>query len=67
MSAVIVNIICRMMENLAMTVGIIYAAVRFEKLTVLWFLLLPALNIYRLEFIRQNEVEDDEDVEEEQQ
>lgn len=64
MGAVIVNIICRMIENLAMTLGVVYAAVKFDKLTVLWFLLLPALNIYRLEFISKNEDRGEEESEE---
>jgi hypothetical protein len=37
-------IICKAIENVAMTAGIVYAACYFERWTILWFLFLPALN-----------------------
>ena len=37
-------IICKTIENVAMTAGIVYAACYFERWTILWFLFLPALN-----------------------
>ena len=42
--ALIVNVICNMIENVAMTVGIVYSAVFFKRFSLLWFLLLPILN-----------------------
>ena len=42
--ALIVNVICNMIENVAMTVGIVYSAVSFKRFSLLWFLLLPILN-----------------------
>lgn len=39
-----VYIICRAIENIVMTIGIVFASVYFEKMALLWFLLIPALN-----------------------
>lgn len=63
MAVVIVNIICRMVENLAMIGGIVYSAVVFNKMALLWFLLLPALNVYRVEWrsCAQEDVDDGEE------
>lgn len=65
MAMIIVNIICRMIENLAMIAGVVYSAVYFKKLAVLWFLLLPAINIYRLEWQTVSANPDEEETEEE--
>lgn len=37
-------IVCRAVENVAMTFGIVYSACYFERWTILWFLLLPVLH-----------------------
>ena len=42
--ALIVNVICNMIENVVMTVGIVYAAIMFGRFSLLWFLLLPLAN-----------------------
>ena len=42
--AVIVNLVCHTIENVVMTVGIVYAAVYFNRFSILWFLLMPLLN-----------------------
>ena len=65
MAMIIVNIICRMIENLAMIAGVVYSAVYFKKLAVLWFLLLSAINIYRLEWQTVSANPDEEETEEE--
>ena len=39
-----VYIICRAVENIVMTIGIVFSSVYFEKMALLWFLLIPALN-----------------------
>lgn len=52
--ALIVNLICSMLENVAMIAGIVYSAVYFERFALLWFLLLPALNSVNLQFPGRN-------------
>lgn len=37
-------IICQTIENIAMIAGIIFAAVHFNRFSLLWFLLIPAIN-----------------------
>lgn len=37
-------IICRTIENIAMIAGIIFAAVHFNRFSLLWFLLIPAFS-----------------------
>ena len=54
-----------MIENLAMIAGVVYSAVYFKKLAVLWFLLLSAINIYRLEWQTVSANPDEEETEEE--
>lgn len=36
--------IARAVENMALTVGIVVAAISFGRAAILWFLLLPAMN-----------------------
>lgn len=52
-------IVCRTIENVAMIAGIIFASVHFNRFSLLWFLLIPALN--QITGIRQqiNEKEND--------
>lgn len=42
MGVFIINIICRMIENVVLTVGIVYASIHFGRFSLLWFLLIPA-------------------------
>ena len=37
-------IVCRTIENIVMIAGIIFAAIHFNRFSLLWFLLIPALN-----------------------
>lgn len=46
----IVNLICNLLENLLMTAGIIYSAVIFKKIGILWFLFLPVANSVTIRF-----------------
>lgn len=46
----IVNLICNVLENLLMTAGIIYSAVIFKKIGILWFLFLPIANSITIRF-----------------
>jgi len=40
----VVWIVCKTIENVAMIAGIIFAAVHFNRFSLLWFLLIPSLN-----------------------
>lgn len=53
--ALIVNVICNMIENVVMIVGIVYSAVIFKRFSLLWFLLLPVANSITVKFNRGNE------------
>lgn len=50
--ALIVNVICNMIENVAMIAGIVYSAVIFKRFSLLWFLLLPIANSITVKFDR---------------
>lgn len=39
-------LICSALENLAMILGIIFIAVHFNRISILWFLLAPMFNAY---------------------
>ena len=51
--AVIVNLVCNMIEDVVMTVGIVYSAVYFNRFSILWFLLIPMLNSVSLRNVKQ--------------
>lgn len=53
--ALIVNVVCNMIENVVMIVGIVYSAVIFKRFSLLWFLLLPVANSITVKFNRGNE------------
>lgn len=55
----IVNLICNVLENLLMTAGIIYSAVIFKKIGILWFLFLPVANSVTIRFSGNNNETDD--------
>lgn len=59
--ALIVNLICNMIENVAMIVGIVYSSVIFKRFSLLWFLLLPILNSVTVRFDRGNDEKGRED------
>ena len=63
--ALIVNVICNMIENVVMIVGIVYSAVIFKRFSLLWFLLLPVANSITVKFNKGNE-ENGENTEENQ-
>ena len=53
--ALIVNVICNMIENVVMTAGIVYASVFFGRFSLLWFLLLPIMNSVTVRFNRRDD------------
>lgn len=58
--ALIVNLICNMIENVVITIGIVYSAVIFKRFSLLWFLLLPVLNSINVRWSKSDEDEEDE-------
>ena len=48
----IISLICSMIENVAMIVGIVYSAVIFHRFSLLWFLLMPLVNSASVKFSR---------------
>ena len=59
--ALIVNLICNMIENVVMIAGIVYSSVIFKRFSLLWFLLLPILNSVTVRFDRGNDEKGRED------
>ena len=53
--ALIVNLVCNMIENVAMIIGIVYSAIIFKRFSLLWFLLLPVLNSVSVKIQRDKE------------
>lgn len=63
MGVFVTNIICRMIENVVLTVGIVYASIHFGRFSLLWFLLIPALRglTYQSSSHRMNDKEEEEE------
>lgn len=59
--AIIVNLICNMIENVVITIGIVYSAVIFKRFSLLWFLLLPVLNSINVRWLKNGEDEETEE------
>ena len=59
--AIIVNLICNMIENVVITIGIVYSAVIFKRFSLLWFLLLPVLNSINVRWPKNSENEETEE------
>lgn len=57
--ALITNLICNMIENVVMTIGVVYSAVIFKRFSLLWFLLLPIVNSVNVR-IQRNDSESEE-------
>lgn len=63
MGVFVINIICRMIENVVLTVGIVYASIHFERFSLLWFLLIPACRglTYQSSSHRTNDEKEEEE------
>lgn len=58
---IMTSLICSMIENVVMTVGIVYCSVHFNRFSLLWFLLMPLVNSTTLRFSRaENGAESEE-------
>ena len=52
------NLVCNMIENVAMIAGIVYSAVIFKRFSLLWFLLMPLVNSITVKYKNGGDISD---------